>query len=606
MNRMARFQNAVWSIVIVMLIFTVTGMARVAEASVADWQQGATIFPKSTQWYATAEYRKTVDDLVALGANYVGLQVEFYQRTLTSSTLSSGWNSVTEQTLREGIRYAHQKGLKVFVINHVLVDTNEWHANIDPTNRDAWFLNYTNAVVNTGRIAQEEGVELMSLGVELYKVASEVANPDNTQRWKKLIAEVRKVYRGQLTYGAQHTGDRSEKLELGFASDLDYIGLSAYFPLYIDQNASVSQQVDNLVRTWGWVEENYIRPVYAKYGKPVLFTEGGYRNIDDSYTDPYNSWSVRPFNEIDQRDAYEALFQFWDTIPYMAGWHIWAFEALANSGGPTDNTYTPQGKAAEAVVAKWFGSSTVTNPPNPTSTPASSFKAAINWNTPVIAPQNTATATINFIAGTKLENANVSFELFENDGTRVFQKYEKNVSLPQGGTAVFRKPFTLSQSGLYHLDIGVFDANWGGLAWLTDPQKSLTVNGGGTTTQPPTATTTATSTPPTTSTFPAAYQTQLTLSSEAVQVGDSVTLTAKTTGPNNGLVHYTLELFNDQYQKVAQFKDTNVQSTVGGHTQQVTWVPTIPGQYHVGVGVFSQSWNGLWWDTLLSKLVKVE
>ena len=57
------------------------------------------------------------------------------------------------------------------------------------------------------------------------------------ERWRKIIAAVRKVYHGKITYG----GNWDSFQEVKFWDALDYIGVLAYFPLTKSVNPSEAE-----------------------------------------------------------------------------------------------------------------------------------------------------------------------------------------------------------------------------------------------------------------------------------------------------------------------------------------------------------------------------
>ena len=85
-----------------------------------------------------------------------------------------------------------------------------------------------------GNDAQAQGVELMCVGTELTSSVRYEA------RWREVIARVRSVYEGPLTYAANW---HDEYLDIKFWDALDYAGLDPYFPL---SDKEVAWQLDFL------------------------------------------------------------------------------------------------------------------------------------------------------------------------------------------------------------------------------------------------------------------------------------------------------------------------------------------------------------------------
>ncbi|BDS13633.1 glycoside hydrolase family 113 [Aureispira anguillae] len=105
--------------------------------------------------------------------------------------------------------------------------------------------------------------------------------------WKKLIKQVRTVYKGQLTYAANF----DNYMEVAFWDDLDFIGINAYFGL---RNANrkvedATELKESLERGWKNVfyEIDAFRTTYGLKDKPMIFTELGYVNRENTTLAPW-------------------------------------------------------------------------------------------------------------------------------------------------------------------------------------------------------------------------------------------------------------------------------------------------------------------------------
>lgn len=320
-----------------------------ADAAVYDWQKGGSFYPKSADDYGTKNFRQSVDNLDEIGATHVGLLVPYYQADARSVSMERGWNTPSDKALVSGIRYAHNRGLKVFLVIHVDCKSQEWRAELDPYDRKLWFKNYGTILNRYADIGNKHGVELYSLGTELYSMASIEVDADNDAQWKKLIAQVRQRYHGKLTYGANHSTP-TEKFEVNFWPLLDYIGISAYYPL-TESGATHQERLHN---SWAKVNQEHIQPL-TKYGKPILFTELGYGSVENSSHMPYAFDTAKRVDVAEQARNYQAVFEYWDAYDYIAGWHVWAWEVDPKDGGLQDGKFTPQDKPAEDVLRAWYG-----------------------------------------------------------------------------------------------------------------------------------------------------------------------------------------------------------------------------------------------------------
>jgi hypothetical protein len=96
-----------------------------------------------------------------------------------------------------------------------------------------------------------------------------------------------------------------------------------------------------------------------RFDRPLLFTEFGYRSIDGAAGRQWELPEGRdarglPRNEEAQAAAYEALFRVWWDRPDFAGGFLWNWHPETPDGRRVDTDFTPQGKAAEEIAARWF------------------------------------------------------------------------------------------------------------------------------------------------------------------------------------------------------------------------------------------------------------
>ena len=168
--------------------------------------------------------------------------------------------------------------------------------------------------------------------------------------WKQLIEDMRCRYTGKLVYSSNW--DNYDNVS--FWEDLDYVGISSYFPL----SSAATPTESDLKKEWQ-SKIKLFRKFYRKAGKQILFTEYGYLSVDGCAG---KTWELEkkvhslPINEQAQANAFQSLYsQLWDE-EFWAGGFIWKWfpEGMGHEGYvPRD--YTPQDKKAERVIAQWFG-----------------------------------------------------------------------------------------------------------------------------------------------------------------------------------------------------------------------------------------------------------
>jgi hypothetical protein len=258
------------------------------------------------------------------------------------------WWGEKPEGIRACIRYARTHGLKVMIKPHVWVEGEGWAGDFKLNSEAAWKQweqSYTQYIMEYARLAQDTSTEMLCIGTE-YRQAVRL----RPKFWLKLIGQVRAVYQGQLTYAANW----DEYQSIDFWDQLDFIGIDAYFPI----SESTTPTVAELQEAWQQ-EVNQIESFARKHGKPVLFTEYGYRSVDKTAGKQWelpDSWeSKAPVNLQAQTHAYEALFlTFWHQ-PWFAGGFLWKwYDHHQEAGGVDNNDYTPQRKPAEKVISQYY------------------------------------------------------------------------------------------------------------------------------------------------------------------------------------------------------------------------------------------------------------
>jgi len=254
----------------------------------------------------------------------------------------------TDEGLRETTELARARGVQTMLKPHIWVGRDDWRGDIYmPTDEawNQWFAEYQTFILHYARFAEENAIPLLCIGTELHKTI--LARP---QKWFDLIAEIRSVYSGELTYAANWY---EEFQDVPFWEDLDYIGVQAYFPLSAESDPDLAALIA------GWQPHlGAIREVQARVGRPVLFTEIGYRSWHEAAEQPWE-WPERDddsgFDAVLQQRLYEAFFRtFWHQ-DWVAGAYWWKwFPGHPAVGGPGDIGFTPQNKLAADVMSAWY------------------------------------------------------------------------------------------------------------------------------------------------------------------------------------------------------------------------------------------------------------
>jgi len=258
------------------------------------------------------------------------------------------WGERTEG-VEECIKIAHTAGVKVMVKPQVYMH-NDWVGDMDFATEAEWKEwedSYRTYIMTFAKVAADNKAEMFCVGTE-YKLAAK----KRETFWRSLIKEIRSFYVGEITYSSNWDGYES----IPFWDAVDYIGLSAYFPLTQDKTPEVA----DLTKKWQNTKKS-LKKLSRREGKPILFTEYGYMSIDKC---AWRAWEIEkerpnlPINEQAQANALEALYTVFWNESWWAGGFMWKwFPNGMGHEGYFEKDYTPQGKLSQKTVTKWYGQS---------------------------------------------------------------------------------------------------------------------------------------------------------------------------------------------------------------------------------------------------------
>lgn len=259
---------------------------------------------------------------------------------------SSGPGSENDESLIVAASFAWEHGMRIMLKPHILLSGGHWGwpgevKMADAKDWSAFFQQYARWITHYAIIAQMCRFESFCVGVELLNTTL-----GHEKEWRDLIAGLRKIYGGQLTYAA-NWGNEFENLT--FWEALDAIGINCYYPLSNDATASDAE----LLRGARAIAQK-IGQVAEKHNKPVIVTEVGFASRPASWMEPHRDGDGQAPDQTAQRRAYEAIFQAFDKQPWLAGVYWWKWPTYLEDGGNRDSGFTPNRKAAEEVVGRWY------------------------------------------------------------------------------------------------------------------------------------------------------------------------------------------------------------------------------------------------------------
>lgn len=256
------------------------------------------------------------------------------------------WWGEKPEGILESTRLAKKAGLKIMLKPQVWMH-DEWVGNVDFQTEEEWLIwerDYRNYLIQQVQLAKDEQVEMICIATEYQQAVMK-----RTPFFRSIIAEIRSIYSGKLCYSANWDQYR----EIPFWDVLDFVGISAYFPLCDDKTPDIK----TLKNAWRFYIEE-MESFSKKVNKPILFTEFGYLSVDGCAGKTWElekQIEVYPINQKAQANAYDALFSSLWPKSWWAGGFVWKwFPNGEGHEGYPEKDYTPQAKEAEKILSNWF------------------------------------------------------------------------------------------------------------------------------------------------------------------------------------------------------------------------------------------------------------
>ncbi|MCI2228827.1 glycoside hydrolase [Polaribacter sp. MSW13] len=328
------------SVVFVFLLLSCSGQEKIKESKI-----NGVSFVASRE----AVTSKHIDPVKKVQSNYVALMPFGFIRDLSTPKIihntNRQWFGETKNGLLQYAEKFHKVGIKVMVKPQIWIRNGEYTGTIEADSEEKWGVleeSYSTFILTYAEAAQKVNADILCIGTELEKF---VAN--RPEYWKELIRNIKKVYKGKLTYAANW----DEFKRVTFWEQLDFIGVDAYFPLSDKKTPSVEDF------ELGWkLHKEEITKIQQQFNKPVLFTEFGYRSIDFNGKKPWEANRVEGSVNLEaQANGLQAIYnQFWKE-DWFAGGFVWKwFHKHDGVGGDKNNRFTPQNKPAEILLQKLF------------------------------------------------------------------------------------------------------------------------------------------------------------------------------------------------------------------------------------------------------------
>ena len=261
---------------------------------------------------------ESMEKLASLGTNWVCLAMTIEQDHFYSTKFGFDYRKhSTDKELTFAINKLRSLGQKICLKPILNCADGTWRANIGFPEADwgdvdywkEWFSCYTAFICHYAEIAEDTGCEMLCIGCEM------LGTERKEEHWRSLIAEVRKVYHGELVYNANHGKERNIK----WFDAVDYIGTSAYYPVSNGAGASL----EDMCKAWEHHKKD-LAALSAELGKKIIFMEIGCRSASGCSSMPWDfTHPDLPYDEDEQANFYESAMKTMWNEDWFCGFFWW-------------------------------------------------------------------------------------------------------------------------------------------------------------------------------------------------------------------------------------------------------------------------------------------
>lgn len=327
-------------------------------------------------------YLDAVDRIAEMGFNTVQVATPIFQINGASEQVQRNigpGGGPSNEDLLTLLHHIKSRGLVAVLmpqINFTAPRGNEWRGKIQPERWQPWWDSYQAVIDEYLDMATQAQADVLCIGCELVSTQT----PDHADRWRRLIRHARQRFRGALAYSA--TWDTFHNV--GFWSELDVIGVSAYWDLTQDADDPDAPTAAELRDAWVKIRQDRLLPYAQSQNRPLLLTEVGYLSLPWTLRDPWNyvTQDDTPADHQIQARAYRAFLEAWrgwllppqaaasidqvvlQTVstpavrwelpdPRIAGALFYLWDPY-QFGGPRDTGYGIRGKPAYNLVQQWL------------------------------------------------------------------------------------------------------------------------------------------------------------------------------------------------------------------------------------------------------------
>ena len=305
------------------------------------------------------------------------------RRSSPGAPTTRGWS--TDDEIRRAVDLARENNLKVILKPVVNCDDGVWRAwvkfyrpvtdeeraagttgELDPwadapvmrdgqvrdlAKWDQWWQCFRGFLLHYAKIAEDEDVEMLCLGCEMN------STEEFDDRWRALIAEIRAIYHGAITYDVNH----GRESQVAWWDAVDVISVSAYYQVPPPEGQTIeaghpdddaqgrnprAAPLEQAGAGRPRARSTTSRSCSSKRASP---TSAAARDIPWSHPDAKLG---DPLDQQEQVNYYEAMFEaFWDEPWFMGfAWWDWPARLYDREAAAEHRGFCIYGKPAEEVV----------------------------------------------------------------------------------------------------------------------------------------------------------------------------------------------------------------------------------------------------------------
>lgn len=268
--------------------------------------------PGMGETWGAPEMQVALQELGELGANWVELHP--YAGVGRDGRVHFRKAKETPFLVR-GAAFVKEAGLSLYWVPHLAYwGSFEWRGTIQfGDDQAAWtrfFDGYQAFIVDQAEFAQSVGAPMFAVGLEYEATMHREAD------WRRIIAAVRKVYRGTVVYAANWNGlDR-----VRFWDAVDRLGVQGYFPLATSNTLPTEAELE---RAWDR-PLLYLAELSQAYQKPIVFNELGYARSPGAAQRPWEPAEDASPEVIELRRRLLAVgLRRVEAAPFVRGVFLW-------------------------------------------------------------------------------------------------------------------------------------------------------------------------------------------------------------------------------------------------------------------------------------------